>query len=257
MTATRFSLKRTAKAMNPDMDTPENGSADESMPVTPVTQSAALSTADDVLHARMIEALLFAAAEPLDEDTLRSRLPEGVDVPALLERLQHDYAPRGIHLVRVSGKWAFRTAPDLAFLLRRETTEPRRLSRAGIETMAIVAYHQPVTRAEIEEIRGVGVSKGTLDLLLEIGWVRPRGRRRTPGRPVTYGTTEAFLQHFGLDRVGDLPGMEELKAAGLLDSSIPTGFFVPSPTDTLSPDEDPLDEADIAELLAPQGGEDA
>lgn len=210
---------------------------------------------DTALHLRMLEALLFAAAEPLDEDTLKSRLPREVDMAALLADLQELYEPRGVNLVKVGGKWALRTAADLAFLLRKETVEQRRLSRAGIETLAIVAYHQPVTRAEIEEIRGVGVSKGTLDLLLEIGWVRPRGRRKTPGRPVTYGTTEAFLQHFGMDRVGDLPGMDELKAAGLLDSSVPAGFAMPSPSDQLSPDEDPLDEADLAELLAPTADE--
>ena len=207
------------------------------------------------LHLRMLEALLFAAAEPLDEETLKARMPKDVDLPQLLQHLQALYEPRGVNLVKVSGKWAMRTASDLAFLLRKETIEQRRLSRAGIETLAIVSYHQPVTRAEIEEIRGVGVSKGTLDLLLEIGWVRPRGRRRTPGRPVTYGTTEAFLQHFGLDRVGDLPGMEELKLAGLLDSSVPAGFAVPSPSDVIGPDEDPLEEADIAELLAPKDDE--
>jgi segregation and condensation protein B len=210
---------------------------------------------DTQQHLRMLEALLFAAAEPLDEETLKARMPKDADVAQLLPHLQALYEPRGVNLIKISGKWALRTAPDLAFLLRKETTEQRRLSRAGIETLAIVAYHQPVTRAEIEEIRGVGVSKGTLDLLLEIGWVRPRGRRRTPGRPVTYGTTEAFLQHFGLDRVGDLPGMEELKLAGLLDSSVPAGFAIPSPSDVLGPDEDPLDDADIAELLAPKDDE--
>lgn len=211
---------------------------------------------DTQLHLRMLEALLFAASEPLDDETMRARLPKDADLPYLLTHLQTLYEPRGVNLVRIAGKWALRTAPDLAFMLRKETTEQKRLSRAGIETLAIVAYHQPVTRAEIEEIRGVGVSKGTLDLLIEIGWVRPRGRRRTPGRPVTYGTTEAFLQHFGMDRVGDLPGMEELKLAGLLDSSVPAGFAVPSPSDSLSPDEDPLDETDIAELLAPKAEED-
>lgn len=207
---------------------------------------------DAAMHLRMLEALLFAAAEPLDEETLKSRLPKDADIGQLLTDLQALYEPRGVNLVKVGGKWALRTASDLAFLLRKETVEQRRLSRAGIETLAIVAYHQPVTRAEIEEIRGVGVSKGTLDLLLEIGWVRPRGRRRTPGRPVTYGTTEDFLQHFGMDRVGDLPGMDELRAAGLLDSSVPAGFAVPTPSDALSPDEDPLDEADLADLLAPR-----
>ncbi len=225
---------------------------DEALAIDQAADEAAHEAAvDSAQHLRMLEALLFAAAEPLDDDTLKARLPQGADLAGLLAELQAIYEHRGVNLVRVSGKWAFRTASDLAFLLRKETTEQRRLSRAGIETLAIVAYHQPVTRAEIEEIRGVGVSKGTLDLLLEIGWVKLRGRRRTPGRPVTYGTTEAFLQHFGLDRVADLPGMDELKAAGLLDSSVPTGFVMPSPSDTLTADEDPLDEADIAELLAP------
>ncbi len=231
----------------------EGATADEAA----ADEAASAEIVDAGLHLRMVEALLFAAAEPLDEDTLKSRLPKEADLPTLLADLQKAYEPRGVNLVKVSGKWAMRTASDLAFLLRKETVEQRRLSRAGIETLAILAYHQPVTRAEIEEIRGVGVSKGTLDLLLEIGWVRPRGRRKTPGRPVTYGTTEAFLQHFGMDRVGDLPGMDELKAAGLLDSSVPAGFAMPSPSDQLSPDEDPLDEADLAELLAPSADDEA
>ena len=159
-------------------------------------------------HARMAEALLFIAA----------RLPEGADVDALLARLRAEYAERGVHLVRVAGKWALRTAPDLTFLLRRDVETVRALSRAAVETLAIIAYHQPLTRAEVEEIRGVGLSRGTLDRLMEAGWVRPVGRRRTPGRPVTYGTSEGFLDHFGLESVEDLPGVEELKAAGLLDS---------------------------------------
>src|SRR5262249_32954571 len=150
---------------------------------------------DDVAAARpdelrLIEALLFAASEPLDEKTLAARLPEGVDLAATMRRLQADYAPRGVNLVRVAGKWTFRTANDLAWLLARESVEPRKLSRAAIETLAIVAYHQPVTRAEIEDIRGVSTSKGTLDVLLETGWIRPRGRRKTPGRPITFGTSE-------------------------------------------------------------------
>jgi segregation and condensation protein B len=198
---------------------------------------------------RMLEALLFAAAEPLDEETLAARLPEGAEVPALLQMLQKLYEPRGVNLVRVAGKWAFRTASDLAFLLRKETIEQKKLSRAAIETLAIVAYHQPVTRAEIEEIRGVSVSKGTLDVLMEIGWVRPRGKRRTPGRPATYGTTDAFLQHFGLEAVGDLPGLEELKAAGLLEATLPPDFRMPSPGAGLMPDEDPLTDDELAELL--------
>ncbi len=167
---------------------------------------------------RLIEAMLFAAAEPLPEDILRERLPEGHDVGALLRELQGMYEGRGVNLVCRNGRWAFRTAADLAGLMRVEAEAARRLSRAAVETLAIVAYHQPVTRAEIEEIRGVGLSKGTLDALLEAGWIRPRGRRRTPGRPVTWATTDAFLDHFGLDSIDDLPGLDDLKAAGLLDA---------------------------------------
>ncbi len=172
----------------------------------------------DARHLRMTEALLFAAAEPLDEGSLAARLPEGAEVPALLLELKAHYAHRGVNLVQVAGKWALRTAPDLAALLEKQREVPRRLSRAALETLAIIAYHQPVSRAEIEEIRGVGLSRGTLDLLFEAGWVRPKGRRRTPGRPITYGTTEDFLVHFSLESLGDLPGLDELKAAGLLDS---------------------------------------
>ena len=168
------------------------------------------------------------------------------DVAALLEELKGFYASRGINLVKVAGKWAFRTAEDLSYLLERHATEQRRLSKAAMETLAIIAYHQPVTRAEIEEIRGVAASAGTLDVLMEIGWVRPRGRRRAPGRPITYGTTEQFLDHFGLDAIKDLPGLAELKGAGLLDSNLPPDFTVPEPTDAaaLMPDELPLDAGD-------------
>jgi len=191
---------------------------------------------------RILEALLFAAEEPLDEKALAARLPAGLDVRALLMRLQADYASRGVNLVRVGGKWSLRTASDLACRLTRETVVSRKLSRAAIETLAIVAYHQPVTRAEIEEIRGVTTSKGTLDVLLETGWIRLRGRRKAPGRPVTYGTSEAFLSHFGLDALGDLPGLDELKGAGLLDSRVPSNFNVPEPRagDELAADEEPL-----------------
>ncbi len=167
---------------------------------------------------RILEAILFAAAEPLDEATIASRLPAGTEVAGLLEELSSRYANRGVHLVRVGQRWAFRTAPDVAPSLRLEQEIPRKLSQAAVETLAIIAYHQPVTRAEIEEIRGKSLSRGTLDTLLEAGWVRPRGRRRTPGRPVTWGTSEAFLDHFGLEKVADLPGLDELKAAGLIDA---------------------------------------
>lgn len=202
---------------------------------------------------RILEALLFAAEEPLDEKTLSARLPAGVDVHALLTQLQQDYAARGVNLVRVAGKWALRTAGDLAWLLTREAVVPRKLSRAAIETLAIVAYHQPVTRAEIEEIRGVTTSKGTLDVLLETGWIRLRGRRKAPGRPVTYGTTEAFLSHFGLDALGDLPGLDELKGAGLFEAALPAGFEVPVPSDdpALRDDEDPLEPGDLDLGLVP------
>ncbi|HWJ76355.1 MAG TPA: SMC-Scp complex subunit ScpB [Kaistia sp.] len=196
---------------------------------------------------RMVEAILFASAAPLSADEIASRLPDGSDVANLLRELQHAYSGRGVNLVKVAGKWMFRTADDLAFLLRREQDEPKKLSRAALETLAIIAYHQPVTRAEIEEIRGVSTSKGTLDVLLETGWLRMRGRRKTPGRPITYGTTEDFLIHFGLESVGDLPGLEELRGAGLLDGRIPPGFSVPEPRDApdLTEDEDPLDPEDL------------
>ncbi|MDQ0468769.1 SMC-Scp complex subunit ScpB [Labrys wisconsinensis] len=204
-------------------------------------------------HVRLVEALLFAAVEPLDEAALRARLPDGVDLPAVLAALRQDYAGRGVNLVRLGGRWAFRTASDLAWLMAPDAAEPKKLSRAALETLAIIAYHQPVTRAEIEEIRGVSISKGTLDLLLETGWARLRGRRRVPGRPVTYGTTPAFLDHFGLDGIGDLPGLDELKGAGLLDGRLPPGFSVPMPSDdsALTPDEEPLDAADLSMSFPP------
>jgi segregation and condensation protein B len=203
---------------------------------------------------RLLEAMLFASAEPLDETTLAARLPADVDLTAALARLQQDYAARGVNLVRVSGKWTFRTASDLSWLLSKETIETRKLSRAAIETLAIVAYHQPVTRTEIEDIRGVSTSKGSVDVLLETGWIRPRGRRKAPGRPVTYGTTEAFLSHFGLDALDDLPGVEELKGSGLLDGRLPPGFSVPVPSDdpALRDDEDPLEPGDLDLGLAPR-----
>jgi segregation and condensation protein B len=205
---------------------------------------------------RILEALLFAAAAPLDEKALTSRLPAGTDLRALLQQLQREYAPRGVNLVRVGGKWTLRTATDLAWLLTHESVVTRKLSRAAIETLAIVAYHQPVTRVEVEEIRGVSTSKGTLDVLLETGWIRLRGRRKAPGRPVTYGTSEAFLSHFGLDALGDLPGLDELKGAGLVDAAMPADFAVPVPSDdpALRDDEEPLGPEDIDLGLAPPVG---
>ena len=203
---------------------------------------------------RLLEAMLFAASEPLSEKDLVARLPQGTDVADALKRLQQDYASRGVNLVRVGGKWTFRTAGDLSWLLSKETVETRKLSRAAIETLAIIAYHQPVTRTEIEDIRGVSTSKGSIDVLLETGWIKPRGRRKVPGRPLTFGTTEAFLSHFGLDAVGDLPGLEELKGSGLLDGRLPAGFAVPMPSDdpALREDEDPLEPGDLDLGLAPR-----
>jgi len=200
---------------------------------------------------RMAEALVFASTEPVTEKALAARLPEGIDVPQVMAELQRAYEKRGVNLVRVADAWAFRTAGDLAFLMSRDAVQQKKLSRAALEVLAIVAYHQPVTRAEMEDIRGVETSKGTLDLLLETGWVRMRGRRRTPGRPVTYGTTESFLDHFGLAEIRDLPGMEELKGAGLLSTRMPSNFSMPQPPadpDELAEDEDPLSDIDLEEL---------
>ncbi|HEV7982589.1 MAG TPA: SMC-Scp complex subunit ScpB [Xanthobacteraceae bacterium] len=203
---------------------------------------------------RLLEALLFAAAEPLDEKTLGKRLPPDADVHASLRQLQIEYAPRGVNLVHIGNKWAFRTANDLSWLLTHEAIEPKKLSRAAIETLAIIAYHQPVTRAEIEEIRGVSAAKGTVDVLLETGWIRPRGRRKAPGRPLTYGTTAEFLSHFGLEAVGDLPGLDELKGSGLFDGTLPAGFNVPEPSDdpALRDNEEPLEQGDLDLGLAPR-----
>jgi segregation and condensation protein B len=205
---------------------------------------------------RILEALLFAADGPLDEKTLAARLPDGADVRALLKQLQKEYEPRGVNLVSVAGKWTLRTANDLAWLLTHESVVTRKLSRAAIETLAIVAYHQPVTRAEIEEIRGVTTSKGTLDVLLETGWIRLRGRRKAPGRPVTYGTNETFLSHFGLEALTDLPGLDELRGAGLVDKTLPADFSVPVPSDdpALREDEEPLEPGDLDLGLVPPEG---
>jgi segregation and condensation protein B len=220
-----------------------------------------VTTSDELVRAgegraeelRLLEAMLFASSEPLDEASLAARLRQGIDVHAALLDLQQEYASRGVNLVLINSKWTFRTAGDLAWLLSKETVETRKLSRAAIETLAIIAYHQPVTRAEIEDIRGVTTSKGSVDVLLETGWIRPRGRRKSPGRPVTYGTNETFLSHFGLDAVGDLPGFEELRGSGLLDGRLPPGFSVPMPSDdpALQEDEDPLEPTHLDLGLAP------
>jgi segregation and condensation protein B len=203
-------------------------------------------------HMRLCEALVFAAAEPLSEEEMAKRLPQGADVAKALAYLKAEYFLRGVNLVRVGKKWMFRTAPDLAWALQREQVEPKKLSRAAMETLAIIAYHQPSTRAEIEDIRGVALSKGTMDVLLETGWVRLRGRRRAPGRPVTFGTTEKFLLHFGLEQISDLPGLDDLKAAGLFDGRLPKGFGVPQPRDDagLMEDEEPLGDEPLNEAFA-------
>lgn len=199
---------------------------------------------------RRIEALLFAAAAPLSVEEIARRLPEGADVGGAITALIERYRGRGVELECVAGRWRFRTAPDLSFLMTEEREEPRRLSKAALETLAIIAYHQPVTRAEIESVRGVSLSRGTLDLLLEMGFVRLKGRRRTPGRPVTYATADRFMEHFGLASLYDLPGVQEMKAAGLLDLSLPPGFEVPDPSrGGEGEDEDPIEAAETPEFI--------
>ncbi|HXP30819.1 MAG TPA: SMC-Scp complex subunit ScpB [Stellaceae bacterium] len=190
-------------------------------------------------HLRLVEALLFASAAPLDEVSLQQRLPEGTDVGALIAELEAHYRGRGVNLVRVANGWTLRTAPDLAPRLNLERKVPRKLSRAAVETLAIIAYHQPVTRAEIESIRGVIISKGTLDTLMEVGWIAPKGRKQTVGRPVTWATTDDFLLHFGLADIADLPGIEELRAAGLIG-----GRAVTTLSETVRPTEVVRDERD-------------
>ena len=201
---------------------------------------------------RLLEAILFAATEPLSEDQLAGRMPDGSDINGLLQELKDHYANRGVHLLAFEDRWAFRTAPDLAYKFHIEKEVVRKLSRAAIETLAIIAYHQPVTRAEIEEIRGVVISKGTLDMLLEIGWIRPKGRRETPGRPVTWATTDAFLEHFGLESCDALPGVEELKAAGLLDAraTVATLGTQGLPNGAPVGEEEEDEEGNISDMLA-------
>ena len=207
---------------------------------------------------RLLEAMLFAATEPIEQSVLAARLPEGADVGTLMAELAAHYAERGVNLVRIAGKWSLRTAPDLAAKLRIETTVPRKLSRAAVESLAIIAYHQPATRTDVEQVRGVMLSKGTFDTLLEAGWIHPVGRKNTPGRPLTWGTTETFLRHFGLNSLSDLPGIDELKATGLLDprpaSVVVQGMpgITPPRTeeDSILPDDDAPDD-EQPEPLAP------
>ena len=206
----------------------------------PAAEPAIASPVDAAETERRVEALLFAAAEPLSVRDLSRRLPLGADVDAAIDSLQDRYAGRGVELVCVAERWRFSTAADLSFLMTQERQEAKRLSKAAMETLSIVAYHQPVTRAEIESVRGVGLSRGTLDLLLEIGWVRMRGRRRAPGRPLTFGTTDGFLEHFGLASLADLPGAREMKSQGLLTAEVAGAMDLPDPT-RIDPDEDPLE----------------
>jgi segregation and condensation protein B len=240
---TDLDIRETQEALAEELEAMADDSHDEeeAARADPVWSAAEMAG-----HLRMTEALLFAAAEPLDEEAIAARLPAGADVKGLLETLERQYENRGVILSKAGGKYRFITAPDVAPILETEKVEPKRLSRAALETLAIIAYHQPCTRADIEDVRGVAVSPGSLDQLMEIGWVRMRGRRRTaPGRPILYGTTQAFLEHFNLESVSDLPGMADLKAAGLLDARLPPGFVVPAPTDDLA-DAD-IEEVDAAE----------
>ena len=212
-------------------------------------------------HLRLLEAVLFASNEAMSEKALANRLPDGADLKGLLKELKDTYSTRGVQLVKAGKTWAFRTAQDLSGKLSKEVEVKRKMSRAAIETLAIVAYHQPVTRAEIEEIRGVSLSKGTLDHLFELGWTRPRGRRETPGRPMTWGTSDAFLAHFGLEDIKDLPGLEDLEASGLLNArpaieAYRTGLGEGGEVEPLGglPLED---EGELPEPLDPEDGEDA
>jgi segregation and condensation protein B len=220
--------------------------------------SDGLAARDRAEAVRIAEALLFSARAPLSLGEIAARMPQGTPTAEILADLVRFYAGRGVTLVETAGGFAFRTAADLSYVLSREAAEPRKLSRAAMETLAIVAYHQPVTRAEIEDVRGVATSKGTLDALLEAGWIRLRGRRRTPGRPLTYGTTPTFLDHFGLGAIDDLPGLDDLKGAGFLEGRLSADMAMPAPSDasTLRDDEDPLDDEDLFKPLPPGDGED-
>jgi segregation and condensation protein B len=214
----------------------------------------------DQQHLKLLEALIFASAEPLTVKVLEDKMPEGSDLIILLDKLQNDYKNRGVNLIKIGKGWGFRTNPDISQALIIDRTVSRKLSRAAIETLAICAYHQPVTRAEIEEIRGVGLSKGTIDVLFEAGWIRPRGRRKTPGRPITWGTTDGFLDHFGLGDIDDLPGVDELKAAGLIDKrpAIQILGSRSDVTEVANPDEleEVAEEGVVIPPLDPDDGED-
>lgn len=195
---------------------------------------------------RAAEALLFAGGEPISAKALGEKLGPAVDVAAVLMKLKSDYAGRGVELVEAGGGWRFQSAADLSSLFAETREAPKRLPKAAMETLAVISYHQPVTRAEIEDIRGVSLSRGSMELLLEIGWIKPRGRRRTPGRPLTFGTTDAFLSQFGLPSLDALPGKDDLKGLGLLDPRAATQLDIPRPSEDLDSDEEPLSEGDDA-----------
>jgi segregation and condensation protein B len=197
-------------------------------------ETSPLSNLNDQLRA--VEALLFASSDPLDEKTLTEILPKNADIEKILEKIQELYKGRGVELTKVNNKWMFKTASDLSFIMQKEAKVQKKLSKAGLETLSIIAYHQPVSRAGIEEIRGVSVSPGTIDSLLELNWIRIKGRRKAPGNPITYGTTEEFLVHFDLSNIRDLPGLDELKSTGLLDSNLPPDMF------PINDDIDPIEE---------------
>jgi segregation and condensation protein B len=206
--------------------------------------SAALARAQAL---RILEAVLFAAAEPLDRASIARHMPDGVELDTLLDELEQQYAARGVNVVKVAGRYALRTSPDVAHALRIERTVPRKLTKAATETLAIVAYHQPVTRPEIEEIRGVALSKGTLETLMDAGWIEPRGHRETPGRPALWCVTTGFLDHFGLNSRDDLPGLEDLRAAGLLDPRPAISTYGASAAETAEIDPEEADAVDEAE----------
>ncbi|MBY0423808.1 MAG: SMC-Scp complex subunit ScpB, partial [Parvularculaceae bacterium] len=217
----RAAQEALADAFTPPDREMEMDDESDAAPDAPMTDPAEAAL-EALQNVRRIEALLFASPDALSEEEIAARLPACADIAGALEALQSHYANRGVHLVRTAGRWRFQTAADVAPVLETQKVEPRRLSRAALETLAIIAYHQPCTRADIEDVRGVAVSKGSLDQLLEIGWVRLKGRRRdAPGRPVLYATTPAFLEHFTLETVSDLPGLADLKAAGLLEARLP------------------------------------
>ena len=204
---------------------------------------------------RVLEALLFAASEPLDAESMKARLPKGSNLNKLLSLLKAQYENRGVNLVKTGNKWSFKTAQDLSSMMKKEKIVQRKLSKAATETLSIIAYHQPVTRAEVEDIRGVHFSPGTLDVLMELNWVRPIGRKKVPGRPISYGTTERFLEYFQLEQVSDLPGLEELKAAGLLESRLPPNLDIKEPQEVDQSQIEPFGEDENIDDLIQSGHE--